>query len=170
MTVFLPAYVTHIVVDSVDNNNDNKCQTISKGLWACFRDRVWWKTFMIPQHLCLMERGGCQRSKAGKGQSVQGEQRTEAQGREINQEAMKTAQWRSYRGWRCSGGRIERKARLKRCLRAVEPWDEGKGGRILLRGQGGQWLSTETGNTWGSAFCRKINLTLGQAGSLSTRP
>lgn len=32
MTVFLPAYVTHIVVDSVDNNNDNKCQTISKGL------------------------------------------------------------------------------------------------------------------------------------------
>lgn len=31
MTVFLPAYVTHIVVDSVDNNNDNKCQTISKG-------------------------------------------------------------------------------------------------------------------------------------------
>ena len=39
MTVFLPAYVTHIVVDSVDNNNDNKCQTISKGLWACFRNR-----------------------------------------------------------------------------------------------------------------------------------
>ncbi|XP_068846619.1 embigin [Capricornis sumatraensis] len=31
MTVFLPAYVTHIAVDSVDNNNDTKCQTISKG-------------------------------------------------------------------------------------------------------------------------------------------
>lgn len=51
---------------------------------------------------------------------------------------MKTAQWRSYKGWRCSGGGIERKARLKRCLRVVEPWDEGKGGKILLRGQGGQ--------------------------------
>ena len=101
------------------------------GVQCVWRVKVAEKGEQGPQHLCLMGRGGGQRSKAGKGQSVQGEQRTEAQGREINQEAMKIAQWRSYRGWRSSGGGIERKARLKRCLRVVEPWDEGKGGSYL---------------------------------------
>ena len=101
------------------------------GVQCVWRVKVAEKGEQGPQHLCLMGRGGGQRSKAGKGQSVQGEQRTEAQGREINQEAMKIAQWRSYRGWRSSGGGIERTARLKRCLRVVEPWDEGKGGSYL---------------------------------------
>lgn len=115
------------------------------GVQCVWRVKVEEKGEQGPQHLCLMGRGGGQRSKAGKGQSVQGEQRTEAQGREINQEAMKIAQWRSYRGWRSSGGGIERKARLKRCLRIVEPWDEGKGGRSLLRGQGGQCCQQRLG-------------------------